>query len=1572
MISSTKSCCFTLRSARLCKWARAAIPAFLLVLLIHIIPAQAAVGFVDYSGGKEVVPLAPYLEYLVDGSGRLDIERIFTQENQDRFLPFSSGLPLSLKGTLWLRFTLPPVPPGLEPPFLRLDLGGDTPAGAVLYMPDGNLNATLTTWIPQAPFEKNVFLLQLLGLAHQAQSPVTIYVKIPGAVGLWFAPQLLTTPPVSLEAMSGASVLDMLAVFWSWLLSPSSSLVYVVLGLCTVWCLARAFRRGGEWRLWTAVFAAMTLLQGMVPMPYAPAGKIPLQALLNVVIPGLCFILLIHVGRHLLHSKACKSKADPLLVALSLLGVILPIIPLVPGMSGWLRVMPLWPVLAVLPGLICLSAVFAKAPGAKRYVLSCLVLALGGVLAWQAAGGPMPSPFLVQAPLWAAAIFVVLVGILGVRERRPQDAAGEDGAEDSVEVLRLNDLVSGETLDDFLPPAPYENEDEREVVPEPVSAFAAEAQSLSLAGETAAEVAPEAPAFASDVTDDQGPLSMNDAVKADHPKVSLKPVPKLAAVPTFARKPEPKPAWSAADISTDAGGALGLALESDEPLIELKDIVTDREAELETAAAREKAAAAPVLNLEPEAFVASEIPVEPESPVPEEKFVESEASAEPQTAMEPEAVMEPEAAAEMEPEPLAHQGSVSQPRPRSVVEPQEHAEAGDEASDAALPWRRPLGGAKKGIDMVGDLIRHGDSGDALEFAAKEPLLVGPDLLKGQIKAAQWSDRAQEAATGDEADPGSLQIIVADLPESAAEFVVETLPVEAEPVKMSDPARASRPGVDFEGLVDETAHADALWMGEAAVPQEAQTPAPPDDTEFTEDDSWKISDMAHHGRAPQESFDFSPQPEAAAAPPKEAAVPGQRLAVAEEELRTSLAALQAVLDSPGRSEQDLYRAVREQSRTILNAGQRIIAQTGNAPYVQDAAELGADEIFDPGEDHTIEAKEEIFDLQVVLSEAHEAVRGEAERKNLALSWFMPPHLPLLYLGDPEQVREVLRQLLESAVAATEKGTVQLAVRRVPDSIDPGHLIFSVADSGNGPGASRRNPLALKRAWSLAAAHGGGLNVESAPGQGSTVAFTMRLKRPPDDLYIAMPGLENDPAMLGLHSGGKEHISIISRQENGILIVDEQATNRQLIAFFLGNLPYHVIEARSLSEAVSIYAHKPVGLVILDSALEGLDMAEALKKLHEVDNSLKLSPVPVAALIQDHEEIAAMLGAGCKGTLRKPLSRKRVRDLIQALLPREEAGQGEEAEEPDFESARDAERIAAPLKGSPEDYVSHLEFDLAPDPIEDSESKGAAPENGASARVEITPALDSEKRSSENIEVKETAGEKGKSAIDGLGFLQLGAPVPDREIRPTPASELFRPATADEEKFVFGDPEPENTEPESSKPVRGRARESDRAGKAPAAGLETGLGRNRWLSGILDAAGKVAGVVAQQVQAPEKLAEEQASDLIPLDAQSLKVAGPEQLALVPQVLKSLDAALWAAKEGLAEENCLAVSQACLRLANIAANHHLENLDRIARCVDRAAQAKDLEAVNDLLAELEASVGRNRKQTLMVLDDRGHFND
>lgn len=55
------------------------------------------------------------------------------------------------------------------------------------------------------------------------------------------------------------------------------------------------------------------------------------------------------------------------------------------------------------------------------------------------------------------------------------------------------------------------------------------------------------------------------------------------------------------------------------------------------------------------------------------------------------------------------------------------------------------------------------------------------------------------------------------------------------------------------------------------------------------------------------------------------------------------------------------------------------------------------------------------------------------------------------------------LLESAVRATSRGAVHLSARRVPESADPGHLLFTVTDTGTGLPPRNRSTLAVTRAW-----------------------------------------------------------------------------------------------------------------------------------------------------------------------------------------------------------------------------------------------------------------------------------------------------------------------------------------------------------------------------------------------------------------------------------------------------------------------------------------------------------------------------
>lgn len=138
-----------------------------------------------------------------------------------------------------------------------------------------------------------------------------------------------------------------------------------------------------------------------------------------------------------------------------------------------------------------------------------------------------------------------------------------------------------------------------------------------------------------------------------------------------------------------------------------------------------------------------------------------------------------------------------------------------------------------------------------------------------------------------------------------------------------------------------------------------------------------------------------------------------------------------------------------------------------------------------------AEDPFFDLQQILRDAHDAVASNAENKNIALSWFMPPHLANRYVGDGRRLATCIRLLLESAVRATSRGGVQVAVRRVPESVDAGHLLFSVTDTGTGMPPHDRSSVALARAWELAAAHHGFLGVECGP-HGASISFTVRLQ------------------------------------------------------------------------------------------------------------------------------------------------------------------------------------------------------------------------------------------------------------------------------------------------------------------------------------------------------------------------------------------------------------------------------------------------------------------------------------------------
>ncbi|SMH56127.1 sensor histidine kinase [Azospirillum agricola] len=147
---------------------------------------------------------------------------------------------------------------------------------------------------------------------------------------------------------------------------------------------------------------------------------------------------------------------------------------------------------------------------------------------------------------------------------------------------------------------------------------------------------------------------------------------------------------------------------------------------------------------------------------------------------------------------------------------------------------------------------------------------------------------------------------------------------------------------------------------------------------------------------------------------------------------------------------------------------------------------------------------------LLVDATIAMMGErAARGGIALDWDLPPDLPGLF-GDPSLIRQMLTNLIGNAVKFTPPGG-RIAVGAALDA--DGSLGLWVADTGRGM-AAEHIPLALSAfsqvhdrmtvpqhgsglglplTRALMELHGGRLEIDSAPGRGTTVRLVFPAAR-----------------------------------------------------------------------------------------------------------------------------------------------------------------------------------------------------------------------------------------------------------------------------------------------------------------------------------------------------------------------------------------------------------------------------------------------------------------------------------------------
>ena len=299
----------------------------------------------------------------------------------------------------------------------------------------------------------------------------------------------------------------------------------------------------------------------------------------------------------------------------------------------------------------------------------------------------------------------------------------------------------------------------------------------------------------------------------------------------------------------------------------------------------------------------------------------------------------------------------------------------------------------------------------------------------------------------------------------------------------------------------------------------------------------------------------------------------------------------------------------------------------------------------------------FDLVETLEESLELLAERAHAKGIELVLSLADGLPTKLRGDPGRLRQVLLNLVGNAVKFTDQGEVVVAVSHIAAGRDKGDLRVEVRDTGIGLSAAAQADLfqpffqpdaAANRRYGgtglglviskrLVELMGGQIGLESAPREGSTFWFTVRLQRREE----AVPQASRWPLLAGVR----------------VLVAVASPSARRVLAEQLRawGMVIHGQSATGTGAAALLGKDSgPAGacdIVVVDSRLEdmeGLDLARAIK----ARNRSEPLPVVLLADVGQRIEVSELESAGIAAWLSKPAKHDLLGDRLSSLSPSKE--------------------------------------------------------------------------------------------------------------------------------------------------------------------------------------------------------------------------------------------------------------------------------------------------------------------------------
>ena len=292
----------------------------------------------------------------------------------------------------------------------------------------------------------------------------------------------------------------------------------------------------------------------------------------------------------------------------------------------------------------------------------------------------------------------------------------------------------------------------------------------------------------------------------------------------------------------------------------------------------------------------------------------------------------------------------------------------------------------------------------------------------------------------------------------------------------------------------------------------------------------------------------------------------------------------------------------------------------------------------------------FDLSRCIEDVFAIVGTPAQNKGLDLLYLVDEDVPPWLIGDATRLRQVLLNLVGNAIKFTERGEVFVHVVLRDSVADRTTLEFAVKDTGIGidtesqhelfqsffqvdASTARRyggTGLGLAICRRLVAMMGGAISLESRPGTGSTLRFTIQVRSEPAVAENLLPG---------------DAMAIRGKR---VLLVDDNATAVQIMSAWCRRWGMECDQAASPAQALrALGSDTAYDVAILDRQLAGTDSVELAWRIRQIPGTARL-PLIIGA---PAEQMPDRAGGGADlfdAWLVKPVRQARLYEVLLEIV------------------------------------------------------------------------------------------------------------------------------------------------------------------------------------------------------------------------------------------------------------------------------------------------------------------------------------